>query len=70
VTHRTNILRGFSRAAINARKTKCKNGHPFEGGNLYVTWNGKRQCRACHNARRRAAVARMAKVKSGEDSPH
>ena len=29
VTHKENVYRGFSPAAINARKKLCKNGHPL-----------------------------------------
>lgn len=56
VTERDNILRGTGFAAVNAAKTVCKNGHPFNEEN---TWHhldrGKmrRTCRAC--ARTRAA---------------
>lgn len=40
----------------NARKTHCKNGHPFAGANLMVSstntkWRG---CRTCHLARCKA----------------
>lgn len=35
---------------VNKRKTHCKNGHPYEGDNLYVTSKGVRQCRTCHRA--------------------
>jgi hypothetical protein len=48
VTHRENTLRGGNPAAINARKSHCKRGHPLSGENLYVQpSSGKRQCRAC-----------------------
>jgi hypothetical protein len=62
VTPRVNILRGFSQSAINARKTKCKRGHPLEGSNLYNALNGTRHCRACHNARVKATRARLGRV--------
>jgi hypothetical protein len=67
VTHRVNILRGFGTAAINARKTTCKNGHPLEGSNLCKTMNGSRKCRTCDIAWQRAARARLA---TGEANPH
>jgi hypothetical protein len=41
------------------RKDRCKAGHPLEGDNLYVTPDGRGQCRACgaERARRRRANA-------------
>lgn len=46
VTMRENILRGNGIGARNARKTHCKNGHPFDGDNLVVR-NGRRCCVTC-----------------------
>ena len=34
-------------SAINARKTRCPQGHPYAGDNLYITPQGARHCRAC-----------------------
>lgn len=48
VTHKENCLRGYSKHAINARKTHCKRGHPLFGPNLRLVRNG-RQCKACEN---------------------
>ena len=42
-----NILRGNGPAAINARKTHCKNGHAFDSQNTYIRKSGKRSCRRC-----------------------
>jgi len=57
VTQRVNVLRGTSPSAINARKTHCKHGHPFDEANTHVTKAGNRSCRTCHrlgeSARRR-----------------
>jgi hypothetical protein len=53
VTQRTNLLRGMSPPALNARKTHCLRGHPLAEPNLYVSW-GARRCKICH----RAAIAR------------
>ena len=51
VTLRENILRGQGFAAINARKTHCLHGHPFNAKNTAVRKDGKRAghrvCRAC-----------------------
>lgn len=46
VEFRVNILRGVGAAAINARKTHCKYGHPLAGDNL-VPWARYRMCRIC-----------------------
>jgi hypothetical protein len=55
VTSRENTMRAEnSLARINADKTWCDSGHPLEGENLYVTPDGRRQCRTC----RREASAR------------
>lgn len=59
VTHRENSLRGEGACAVNARKTHCKHGHPFDEENTSVNRHGHRRCLACrkrHNdARKRAA---------------
>jgi hypothetical protein len=31
----------------NLLKTHCKNGHPFDEANTYVSPEGHRHCRAC-----------------------
>lgn len=60
VTSRQNTLRGEAPAAQNARKTSCDRGHPLFGDNLFIENGGRRRCRACHNANKRAARARAA----------
>ncbi len=47
VTNRTNLLRGISFSAQNARRTHCPQGHPYDLFNTYVTSKGKRDCRRC-----------------------
>lgn len=48
VTHRVNALRGTSRNAVNAAKTECLRGHPFDELNTYIRPdNGGRNCKAC-----------------------
>jgi hypothetical protein len=49
-----NTARGFGVGALNAEKTHCLRGHPFDGPNLRME-RGKRICRACKNVRQRAA---------------
>lgn len=43
VSNKTNILRGYSDPAINARKTHCRNGHPY----TMKTKFGRRHCGIC-----------------------
>lgn len=47
VTPRTNILRGEGLAAMNARKTHCKWGHPLTADNIWVGVDSTRVCRTC-----------------------
>jgi hypothetical protein len=48
VTHRTNTLRGAAPTALNARKTHCPAGHPYDEANTYhAPVTGWRQCRIC-----------------------
>lgn len=64
VTNRENILRGVAPTAVNAARTECTNGHPFDEAN--TRWrhrpgrNAERQCRECdrqHERRRRRTRA-------------
>ncbi len=47
VTNKENILRGVGSPAQNAKKIRCKRGHPFNKKNTLVRVNGERVCRAC-----------------------
>lgn len=47
VTRRDNLLRGTGFAAVHARKTHCKHGHPFDEANTGRGHRGGRYCRAC-----------------------
>lgn len=51
VTDRENILRGAAPTAVNAAKSECKRGHPFDERNTgTVRWRGVvrgRSCRRC-----------------------
>jgi hypothetical protein len=53
VEHRENVMRGQSFSAINAQKTHCPQGQPYDEANTYADSRG-RHCRVCN----RAAVAR------------
>lgn len=66
VTRRENTMRGIGPCAVNARKQRCKNGHPLDEANTY--WapgrdrqgreTKRRQCRACNLAAALAYKAR------------
>lgn len=59
VTNRENILRGEAPPAVNATKTHCGNGHPFNAANTYITPHGYRHCRACNRLAAAAYKARQ-----------
>lgn len=61
VTRRVNTLRGTSPPAINARKTHCPAGHPYDDDHTYRDARGTRHCRPCNSA----AVARYQARKRG-----
>jgi hypothetical protein len=69
VDPKVNNLRGYSPPAINARKTTCKNGHPYDGDNLY---QGRgpigRRCRQCGREEARAKRAAAGRKVRGERS--
>jgi len=50
VTGAENTMRSSGPTALNARKTECVNGHPFDEANTYVLPNGGRACRTCQRA--------------------
>jgi len=47
VTVRVNTLRGRSFSAINAAKSECIHGHPFDLLSTYWRPDGHRDCRIC-----------------------
>jgi hypothetical protein len=65
VTRQVNASRGIAgkvAAAKQLAKTHCPQGHPYDGGNLYLGPDGRRGCRACRSAQARAHIARKMKV--------
>lgn len=67
VTTGVNGLRGDGVGALNARKTHCQHGHPFDTANTYSPpGTGRRQCRACNQ--HSAAIYRASKRRTGEDA--
>jgi len=64
-----NVMRSMAQPAINARKTRCHQGHALEGDNLYVNPVGARQCRICRRRRgRRSAANRRARDRGGANA--
>lgn len=61
VTIRENTLRGASNSAQNARKTMCRNGHPFDERNTYVGTNRGRPVRSCRQCNASAVAKYNAK---------
>ncbi len=53
VTAKVNILGGNGVGAINARKTHCRKGHPYDKANTRVNKLGYRSCRTCDRIRAR-----------------
>lgn len=47
VTMQENVRRGYGFSAMNARKTHCPRGHPFNETNTRVGKTGSRFCRLC-----------------------
>lgn len=52
-THRDNSLRSTSPMALNAKKTHCPQGHPYDEENTYLYRGNARFCRTCVNARKK-----------------
>lgn len=50
VTGTENVLRGVGPTAINARKTHCIHGHPFDDRNTILDGRGYRHCLTCRVA--------------------
>ena len=58
VTCQVNLLRGIGPSAVNAAKTHCPQGHPYDELNTIVVRTG-RQCRACNVERKRQSWPAM-----------
>ncbi|MYR46623.1 HNH endonuclease [Streptomyces sp. SID5910] len=58
--HRTNTLRSTGPTAINARKTHCAHGHPYDADNTRRRPDGSRACRTCERTRTRTTPERQA----------
>lgn len=60
VTRSENMRRGVGYGDWNKRKTQCRNGHPYDLINTYVTSTGERHCRICSRENTRAYRQRNA----------
>ena len=58
VTLVENARRGNGYSALNARKTHCKYGHPYDEANTYRRGGGGRRCRKCASRDSMAYVRR------------
>lgn len=66
VTARENLLRGETKAAANALKTHCPQGHPYDEVNTYRDKKGRRGCQTCRRAASAAANERKRLAKQAE----
>jgi hypothetical protein len=65
VTARENGRRSDNISSLNARKTHCKRGHPFDGDNLRISsTTGERICRECIRTKGRERHRRIHSVPS------
>lgn len=62
VSAQVNVLRSTNAAAVNAAKTHCDHGHPFNEINTYIDTRGWRGCRPCRREAMRRRRARKAAV--------
>lgn len=71
VTCRENVLRGIGHTAVNARRTHCIVGHPFDEENTRPHKGRWRVCRACHLARwhKQKAAVNLRRRKTDRKSP-
>lgn len=56
-------------AVINAAKTHCPRGHPYDAVNTYVTKKGTRACTICKRAASAAWNAKVRALAAHQDSP-
>ncbi len=54
VTPAVNCLRGVGAPALNAVKTHCAKGHPYDASNTFVTAIGHRKCVECWREQNRS----------------
>lgn len=66
VSARENLMRGETRAAANAVKTHCPQGHPYDEENTYRDKRGRRSCNICRReaSKRQQAQKRLERQKT------
>lgn len=64
VTPKINILRSEGVGAKNSRRNSCIRNHPLSGENLYMTPDGRRECKVCLNLRSETYRASRTKIQS------
>jgi hypothetical protein len=65
VTHRENVLRSGNRAATNAEKVKCPDGHDYDVANTRVNNQGSRECKECKRKHQRQMRQAERNIKRG-----
>lgn len=71
VTNRENILRSrIAPTAVNARKTECIHGHPFDEANTDRDRDGNRHCRTCRRAKDARRYAAPKLTAPGDSDPN
>ena len=66
VTQRENLRRGHGPSGVNARKTECPHGHPYDEANTYFYADGSRHCRTCNRERARERQRRLVAARTQE----
>jgi hypothetical protein len=66
--HVENTMRGRGFVAVNAAKTHCDNGHPFDAENARPRPSGGRACKACDRQRQREYKQRRHARLSGAEA--
>ncbi len=70
VTRRQNTLRGVGTSAVNARKTHCPAGHPYDETNTARgRTKGDRRCRICQNEQSKLRNRRYRAAARGGRNP-
>lgn len=67
VTRQVNVARSDWPAAVHARQTSCKKGHPFDEANTRRLLDGSRKCRTCSRETDRAYYARKRRRTTDRD---
>ena len=66
VTPAENTLRGEGPTAINAKKTACVHGHPYDSTNTRTDQTGRRYCKQCQQVSNLKYKAKVRARRKGE----